>query len=152
LPAVADHGTATALPEVKHRIEPDAALAILDQIKGALAAGDEHLALLSARAALRLTRGEHSLEVANLVSNASDVILPILFRALGGENRVISMRQRPSSKDNSMSPTHMFLASRIDGRTTIEELLDVSPLSNADTLGILLDFRDSGFLVVESIE
>ena len=138
-----------ALPEAKRPNDPKAALAIVDEIRRALAAGDEHLALLSARAALRLTREEHSPEVASIIARATGVILPILFQALGGQNKTISMRQRPSSKDNWISPTHMFLASRIDGRTTIEELLDVSPLSNADTLGILLDFRDSGFLVVE---
>jgi hypothetical protein len=47
-----------------------------------------------------------------------------------------------------MSPTHMFLASRIVGKVTIEELLDVSPLPNTETLAILLDFRDSGFLTI----
>ena len=48
-----------------------------------------------------------------------------------------------------MSPEHVFLLSRVDGTTTIEELLDVSPLSTAETLGILLDFRDQGYLGID---
>jgi len=38
------------------------------------------------------------------------------------------------------------LLSRIDGTTTVEELLDVSPMSPAETLAILVDFHDQGYL------
>ena len=48
-----------------------------------------------------------------------------------------------------MSPEHVFLLSRIDGTSTVEELLDVSPLSTAETLGILIDFRDEGYLEID---
>jgi len=41
------------------------------------------------------------------------------------------------------------LLSRIDGTTTVEELLDVSPLSTAETLGILIDFHEQGLLGFE---
>ncbi len=138
-----------ALPEAKNRGDSNAAQLILGELKRALAAGDERRALRSARAALRLMGDGNSSQVTNLISNATDVILLALLQALGGKSKTISMRQRPSSSDNSIGPTHMFLASRIDGPTTIEELLDVSPLSNTETLGILLDFRDAGFLVVD---
>ena len=115
----------------------------------ALALGDDSLALLNARAALRLIREQHSPQSAHLISTAAELILPLLLAALGGKNKTIRMVHRPSSKDDALSPTHMFLASRIDKATTIEELLDISPLSSAETLGILLDFRDDGFLTVD---
>jgi hypothetical protein len=45
-----------------------------------------------------------------------------------------------------MSPEHLFLLSRIDRTTTVEELIDVSPVSAPETLGILIDFLDEGYL------
>jgi serine/threonine protein kinase len=132
--------------EAKHRTDAEAVQLMLSGIKKAIEEGDEALALVIARASLRLARERASLEVSEVISKATDSILPVLLRALGGPNETISMLRRPSIKDNSMNPTHMFLASIIDGKTTIEELLDISPLSPADTLCLLLDFRDEGFL------
>ncbi len=149
LPAVVERADSAALPEAKQGNDMKAAQLLLSEVKRALAVGNEFLALHSVRAALRLMRDAQSPEVAAIISNATDVILPTLLHALGGQDKVISMRYRPSTTDSSINPTHMFLASRIDSPTTIEELLDVSPPSNAETLGILLDFRDKGFLAVD---
>jgi hypothetical protein len=48
-----------------------------------------------------------------------------------------------------MSPQHMFLLSRIVNRMTIDELLDITPLSRLDTLSMVLDFQDRGYLSIE---
>ncbi len=138
-----------ALPEPTVQARSELARSILDDVQKALGFGDNGLALVKARAALKLTRGEDSQQAAALVADASEVILPILLNAMGGQDAVISLRQRPSSSSTSISPTHMFLASRIVGKTTIEELLDVSHLSKVETLGILLDFHDEGLLAMD---
>jgi len=149
IPDIIDTPDVTALPEPKVPTRKQLAGSILDDVKKALAFGDNGLALVKARAVLKLTQGENSQQAAALVADASDVILPILLDAMGGQDAVISLRQRPSSSSTSISPTHMFLASRIVGKTTIEELLDVSHLSKVETLGILLDFRDEGLLALD---
>jgi hypothetical protein len=110
--------------------------------------GDELRAVAKARAALKAAQGERSPEVQSLICIASDLLRPLLLRSLGGEEKMVALLHPPSSQDTSLSPDQMFLLSRIDGRTTIEELLDVSPLSAPETLGILLDFSDNGLMTV----
>ena len=145
-PTPVDREASIGFPETRHtKVSIES---MLRDIKDALAAGDDSLALSGARAALRLARQPDAPNEVNLVVASSEMLVPILLLALGGKDKTISLVHRPSSKDGSLSPTHMFLASRIDRATTIEELLDVSPLSSAETLGILLDFRDEGFLTV----
>ena len=149
VPAVTDRAESVALPETTQLSISQSTESILRAVKKALATGDFSLALLGARAALRLAREQDSPQAASIITGSAELLVPVLLQALGGKHRTISLVNGPSSKDNSLSPTHMFLASRIDRATTIEELLDVSPLSNAETLGVLLDFRDEGFLTVD---
>jgi serine/threonine protein kinase len=152
IPDVVDAALGATLPEIKSPTHTELARSILDDVKSAVASGDNRLALVKARAALKLIQGENSQHVANLVAGVSDVILPLLLDALGGPDAAVSLRQRPSSSSTSISPTHMFLASRIVDKTTIEEILDVSHLSKAETLGILLDFRDEGLLSLDKLD
>jgi serine/threonine protein kinase len=149
VPDVDDAVNEVGLPDTKSQSNAGSVQLLLLDVKKAAALGDKSLALSRARAALKLIQGENSQEAANLIANANDIILPVLLEALGGQDVAISLRQRPSSSSTSISPTHMFLASRIVDETTIEEILDISHLSKAETLGILLDFRDEGLLSLD---
>ncbi len=121
--------------------------AAMDEVRQAVTFGEEQRALAKARAVLQLVQFERSREAKEMVSNAAELLRPILLRSLGGLGRKVSLTQPSSSRGRpSMSPEHVFLLSRIDGTTTVEELLDVSPLSTAETLGILIDFREQGYL------
>ena len=120
--------------------------AAMDEVRQAVTFGEDQRALAKARIVLQVAQAERSRETRALLSNAAELLRPILLRSLGGLNRKISLAQPDSSRGTSMSPEHLFLLSRIDGTTTVEELLDVSPLSTAETLGILIDFRDQGYL------
>ena len=143
---LADPAHEAALPEAKLPTNAESAQLMLLHVKQAVALGDKSRAVSGARAAIKLIQGENSQQVATLIASAGDVILPLLLEALGGSEAAISLRQRPSSNSSSISPTHMFLASRIVDKTTVEEIMDISHLSKAETLGILLDFRDEGLL------
>jgi serine/threonine protein kinase len=121
--------------------------AAMDEVRQAVTFGEEQRALAKARAVLQLAQFERSRDAKEMVANATELLRPILLRSLGGLDRKVTLTQPPSSRGRpSMSPEHVFLLSRIDGTTTIEELLDVSPLSTAETLGILIDFREQGYL------
>ena len=120
--------------------------AAMDEVRQAVTFGEDQRALTKARVVLQLAQAERSREAKELLSNAAELLRPILLRSLGGLNRKVSLAQPQSSRGSSMSPEHLFLLSRIDGTTTVEELLDVSPLSTPETLGILIDFRDQGYL------
>lgn len=120
--------------------------AAMDEVRQAVTFGEDQRALTKARVVLQMAQAERSREAKELLSNATELLRPILLRSLGGLDRKVSLTQPQSSRGASMSPEHVFLLSRIDGTTTVEELLDVSPLLTAETLGILIDFRDQGYL------
>ena len=123
--------------------------ATLDEIRQAVAFGEEHRALSKARLAVQIAQDTRHGAAQDLLTNAAELLQPILLRSLGGRDRRVSLGRVESSTSNTMSPERVFLLSRVDGTTTIDELLDVSPLSTPETLGMLLDFRDQGFLGFE---
>jgi hypothetical protein len=122
---------------------------LVDDIKKALSQCNQESALQSARAALRWMRGELDGPPQHLATEALSLMAPIFLQALGGKHKKVCMSRMPSSSYGSLHSSHMFLVSRIEGPTTIEELLDISPLSEAETLGILLDFSDESMLTVD---
>jgi len=123
--------------------------AVLDEIRQAVTFGEGKRALTKARQAVQITRSERQPEVRELLSSATALLQPILLRALGGSKRRVSIVGTGALDGNVVSPDHVFLLSRVDGTATIEELLDTSPLSAPETLGILLDVRDQGCLGFE---
>jgi serine/threonine-protein kinase len=123
--------------------------AAMDEVRQAVTFGEEQRALSKARVVLQLAQADRSRETKDLLVNSGELLSPILLRSLGGLSRKVSLWQPQSASSASMSPEHVFLLSRIDGTTTVEELLDVSPLSTAETLGILIDFRDEGYLEID---
>jgi len=122
---------------------------LVEDIKKALSQCNQELALQSARAALRWMRSELDGPPQHLATEALSLMAPIFLQALGGKHKKVCMSRMPSSSYGSLHSSHMFLVSRIEGPTTIEELLDISPLSEAETLGILLDFSDESMLTVD---
>jgi hypothetical protein len=121
----------------------------LDEIRHAVTFGEEKRAVYQARHAVKLARNARRQESRELLLNESDLLKPVLLRSLGGSQRRVSIVPGNQVDSSRLSPEHLFLLSRVDGTTTIEELLDTSPLSAAETLGILLDFRDLGCLGIE---
>ena len=121
----------------------------LEEIRQAVAFGEEQRAISKARHAVQIARNARRQEPRELLSNAVDLLRPLLLRSLGGSQRRVSIESSNQVDSSRLSPEHLFLLSRVDGTTTIEELLDTSPLTAAETLGILLDFRDLGCLGIE---
>lgn len=121
----------------------------LEEICQAVTFGEEQRAISKARHAVQIVRNARRQESRELLANAGDLLRPLLLRSLGGSQRRVSIEQNNHVDSSRLSPEHLFLLSRVDGTTTIEELLDTSPLTAAETLGILLDFRDLGCLGIE---
>jgi hypothetical protein len=145
LPSVRQPEVTGAQAEALHRVRQ-----ALDEVRQAVTFGEDQRALSKARTVLQLVQAERSRETRQVLSNAAELLGPILLRSLGGLDRKMRLAQPQSARGPaSISPEHVFLLSRIDGTTTVEELLDVSPLSTAETLGILIDFREQGLLGFE---
>lgn len=152
--AVTDTGTLASFAAAKltPRAESEALARLqtaMDEVRQAVTFGEDQRALSKARIVLQLAQAVRSREAKELLSSAADLLGPIFLRSLGGLHCKVSLSQPQSSRSSSLSPEHLFLLSRIDGTSTVEELLDVSPLSLPETLGILMDFRDEGCLGFE---
>jgi serine/threonine-protein kinase len=122
---------------------------VLDEIRQAVTFGEDQRAFAKSRQAIQIARKVRQQESRDILAAAADLLRPILLRSLGGSQRRISVLPGAKCDEAVMSPEHVFLLSRVDGSATIEELLDTSPLPAAETLGILLDFRDQGCLGIE---
>jgi len=145
LPSMRQPEVTGAQAEALHRVRQ-----ALDEVRQAVTFGEDQRALSKARTVLQLVQAERSRETRQALSNAAELLGPILLRSLGGLDRKMRLAQPQSANGPaSISPEHVFLLSRIDGTTTVEELLDVSPLSTAETLGILIDFHEQGLLGFE---
>jgi len=53
--------------------------------------------------------------------------------------------------NSRVSPEQAFLLSRLDGGVSVEEVLDLSPLSRRDTLRQLLALTRDGLVAVASV-
>ena len=113
----------------------------------ALGLGDLNLAVSYAESALRLAESFDTQE-ARLLVDAESMLIDHIF-----ETRIGSLRQRlsivgvPSNMGASVSPEQAFLLSRLDGGASVEEVLDLSPLSRRDTLRQLLALMRDGLVV-----
>ena len=86
---------------------------------------------------------------ARLLVEAESMLIDHIF-----ETRIGSLEQRltvisvPSSMDSRVSPEQAFLLSRLDGGVSVEEVLDLSPLSRRDTLRLLLALMRDGLVAI----
>ena len=122
--------------------------AALERARQALGLGDLNLAVAYAESALRAAESFDTAEAQMLVE-AEGMLIDHIF-----ETRIGTLRQRlsvvavPSSQDKRVSPEQAFLLSRLDGGVTVEEVLDLSPMSRRDTLRLLLGMLRDGLVVL----
>jgi serine/threonine protein kinase len=123
----------------------------LDHARQALGLGDLNLAVSYAESALRVAEAFDSVEARRFV-DAEEMLIDHIF-----ETRIGSLQQRltvkgvPSSQDARVSPEQAFLLSRLDGGITVEEVLDLSPLSRRDTLRLLLALLRDGMVATGEV-
>jgi serine/threonine protein kinase len=120
----------------------------LERARQALGLGDLNLAVAYAESAIRLAEMFDTSE-AQLLVDAESMLIDHIF-----ETRIGSLRQRlsvvsvPSNLDSRVSPEQAFLLSRLDGGASVEEVLDLSPLSRHDTLRQLLALLRDGLIAL----
>jgi serine/threonine-protein kinase len=120
----------------------------IEQARLALGFEDLDLAVRYAESALNLAEQHNGAKVSDVLERARTLFELIYEQRLGPRHRRISVRSAPSSSTpGRMSPTHVFLLSRIDG-ITLEEALDISPVSRQETLRLLLQLLQQGIISV----
>ena len=140
----------TGAAKAESEAEVAALRSVLESIKKNVAQGERQQAIANARSALKMAQSGMTPALSAALTQAEQLLTPILLRAIGGPTQVLATSIcDPSAQDTSLSPQHMFLLSRIGSSMTTEELLDITPLSALETLGLVLDFIDQGYLIAK---
>jgi serine/threonine protein kinase len=120
----------------------------LERARQALGLGDLNLAVAYAESALRLAEGFDTNEACLLVDAESMLIDHIFETRIGSLQQRLSVVGAPTNLDSRVSPEQAFLLSRLDGGVSVEEVLDLSPLSRRDTLRQLLALMRDGLIAI----
>jgi hypothetical protein len=137
-----------AVNRAQGNVEVPAIGVLIDKLRKNLAiAGNHERCLEQARNMIRRVQTAGSPEESRALCAQGDLLVPVLLRALGGPGKILILNDAiPTARDMSMSPHHMFIYSQIVDKMTVNELLDGTPLTAIETLSVLLDFRDRGYL------
>jgi len=119
-----------ATGEVSHQI---------DQARQALGFEDVELAARHAEGALSVAERAKQPEIDALIEGASTLFSLIFERKLGGVRRRLAVLGTPKTDSrDQLSPEQVFLLTRLDAATTVDEALDLSPLPRLQTLRLLV--------------
>ncbi|MEI9949302.1 MAG: serine/threonine-protein kinase [Pseudomonadota bacterium] len=120
----------------------------LERARQALGLGDLNLAVAYAESAMRLAESFDTSEARLLVDGESMLIDHIFETRIGSLQQRLNVVGVPSNLDSRVSPEQAFLLSRLDGGASVEEVLDLSPLSRSDTLRQLLSLMRDGLIAI----
>ena len=120
----------------------------LERARQALGLGDLNLAVAYAESAMRVAESFDTSEARLLVEAESMLIDHIFETRIGSLEQRLTVISVPSSMDSRVSPEQAFLLSRLDGGVSVEEVLDLSPLSRRDTLRLLLALMRDGLVAI----
>jgi hypothetical protein len=126
---------------------PDA----LERARQALGLGDLNLAVAYAESAMRLAETFDTSEACLMVDAESMLIDHIFETRIGSLAQRLRVASIPSNLDSRVSPEQAFLLSRLDGGVSVEEVLDLSPLSRRDTLRQLLALMRDGLIGIGDV-
>ena len=98
-----------------------------------------------------LAQDSADLEAQRYATSCRDVLTQMYLSRLGGLDQVISVILRPEElRWLSLDHRAGFLLSRVDGASTIEELLDIAGMPRLDVLKILATLREQRAILLGS--
>ncbi len=118
----------------------------LADCRQAAAFGEQQRAVGMARTLLRMARRSADPRALALVRESSALLEPLFFSELGKLSTIVSFVKDADVKSTRITPEHAYLLSRVTEPVTIEEFLDISPLSRVETLAFLVELTADGVL------
>lgn len=112
-------------------------VAAVDQARSALGRGELDLAARYAETALEVAAYARNDDVEAAVELSTPALERVFEAKLGGLRSELSIERVPSAAETEMTSAEAFLISRVDGGTTVEEVLDLSPLPRLASLRLL---------------
>lgn len=118
---------------------------LVDRGRQELGLDNLELAVSCAESALDIAQSIHNEEVNAIVTKNARLFRQIFERRLGKLTRTITVSSSPSTSGH-LSPQQAFLLSRLEGGLSVEEAIDLSPLSRERTLGQLVSLMRQGHI------
>ncbi len=121
----------------------------LDRARQAHDVGDIELAVNNAETALLVADALASPEASARLESARTLLSSIFEARIGPLSRRMVVLAPASNKKLRVSPEQAFLLSRVDGGVTLDEAIDLSPLSRQKTLRLLVSMLRQGLIAAE---
>lgn len=118
---------------------------LIDRTRQELGLDNLDLAISCAESALEIAQNVKRPEVGELIRQNASLFQRTFERRLGRLSRLITVRPDASTQQR-LSPEQAFLLSRLEGGLSIEEAIDLSPLSREQTLGQLVGLIRTGHI------
>ena len=121
----------------------------LADVRRALSFGEQQRAATQARRAVHMARDCDERQARHCLSEATSLLEPLLLPQVGGIHRRVALLNARVSFQGDWTPAHFFLLSRIEQPATVEELLDISPLTRPETLCFIADLSGQGIVRID---
>ncbi len=118
---------------------------LIEQTRQELGLDNLDLAVNCAEAAIELAQAVRNDEVKALVSRNATLFRRVFERRLGGLGKTLIV-SASAGQARGLTPEQAFLLSRLEGGLSIEEAIDLSPLSREATLGYLVGLMKLGHI------
>lgn len=118
----------------------------INAVRQAVTFGERQRATAQARRAMQLARRCRDGSASSVIQDATELLEPLLVDAIGSLSRRISLLRRPAESEGELSPELLYLLSRIDEGTTVEELIDMAPWPRIETLSLVIELSRQGLL------
>jgi len=118
---------------------------LIDRTRQELGLDNLELAVTCAESALEIAQTEKDEVITEMVTRNSSLFRRVFERRLGRMSRTLIVSES-ASKARGLSPEQAFLLSRLEGGLSIEEAIDLSPLSREATLAHLVGLMRLGHI------
>lgn len=118
----------------------------IEAAREAVATGNTNAAVDLVETALTIAESTHSQTAKQSIERAGTLFNRIFLACLGDLNRRLVVREVPSTQSGTVSPEQAFVLSRLDGSTTVEEVLDLTPMPRQQALRLLVGLLRRGLI------
>jgi serine/threonine protein kinase len=120
----------------------------LDRVRRSMAFSESSEAYRAAHAAMRLAFAEGGASAKPLVRSSGEVLEAVFERRLRGPKGLILLKHVPGPNERVVTHNQVYLLTRLEDRSTLDDALDLSPLSRLETLWLLATSLDNGAIEV----
>ncbi len=118
---------------------------LIDRTRQELGLDNLELAVTCAESALEIAQSVKDEVITEMITRNSSLFRRVFERRLGRMSRTLIVSES-AGKARGLSPEQAFLLSRLEGGLSIEEAIDLSPLSREATLGHLVGLMRLGHI------